>query len=116
MGSRKTGTPPRPQGADGPDRKKPDTGNTSSFPEIPPGTKPLPIDGPAFVDAVHKRVDLVQLEVRLLKSGDLKLVQRELAYLLDLKYGKGAGPAAEGEFSQMIRELAQPNLGSTKSE
>ena len=57
---------------------------------IPPGRKPLPMDGPAFVDEVHKRMDLIKLQVDLLHSKDDKLVQRELDYLLDLKYGKDA--------------------------
>ena len=54
------------------------------------GRKPLPIDGEAFVDAVHSRVDLVKLEVKLLNSEDEKVVQRELACLRELRYGKRA--------------------------
>jgi hypothetical protein len=61
--------------------------------EIVPGLEPLPIDGEAFVDAVHAQVDLVQLEVELLSSPDDKIVQRELAYLRELRYGKRAAPA-----------------------
>jgi hypothetical protein len=61
--------------------------------EIVPGLEPLPIDGEAFVDAVHAQVDLVQLEVDLLSSPDDKIVQRELAYLRELRYGKRAAPA-----------------------
>jgi hypothetical protein len=61
--------------------------------EVVPGLDPLPIDGEAFVDAVHTQVDLVQLEVDLLSSTDDKIVQRELAYLRELRYGKDAAPA-----------------------
>ena len=61
--------------------------------ETVPGLEPLPIDGEAFVDAVHAQVDLVQLEVDLLSSLDDKIVQRELAYLRELRYGKRAVPA-----------------------
>src|SRR4029077_3279254 len=39
---------------------------------IRPGREPLPVDGEAFVDAVHAKVDLVQLEVQLLRSKDAK--------------------------------------------
>jgi hypothetical protein len=61
--------------------------------DVVPGLEPLPVDGEAFVDAVHAQVDLVQLEVDLLSSLDDKLVQRELAYLRELRYGKRAAPA-----------------------
>jgi len=75
--------------------------------EIVPGLEPLPIDGEAFVDAVHAQVDLVQLEVDLLSSGDDKLVQRELAYLRELRYGKRA-PAADDGPQQFIFDAPRP--------
>jgi hypothetical protein len=71
--------------------KEASAANTSR--EIVPGLEPLPVDGEAFVDAVHTQVDLVQLEVDLLSSKDDKIVQRELAYLRELRYGKRASPA-----------------------
>ena len=61
--------------------------------KVGPGEQPLPIDGEAFVDAVHSRVDLVKLEEKLLHSKDEKIVQRELAYLRELRYGKRAAPS-----------------------
>jgi hypothetical protein len=75
--------------------------------KIPPGLEPLPIDGEAFVDAVHSRVDLVLLEVKLLKSRDDKIVQRELAYLRELRYGKRA-PAADDGAQQFIFDAPRP--------
>ena len=75
--------------------------------KIPPGTEPLPIDGEAFVDAVHAQVDLVQLEVKLLKSEDEKIVQREVAYLRELRYGKRAAPMDE-EVPQIIFDAPRP--------
>ena len=60
---------------------------------VPAGLEPLPVDGEAFVDAVHAQVDIVQLEVKLLRSKDEKIVQREVAYLRELRYGKRATPA-----------------------
>jgi hypothetical protein len=66
--------------------------------DVVPGLEPLPIDGEAFVDAVHAEVDLVRLEVGLLSSEDEKIVQRELAYLRELRYGKRA-PASEDDGS-----------------
>jgi len=74
---------------------------------IPPGLEPLPVDGEAFVDAVHAKVDLVRLEVALLKSKDAKIRQRELAYLRELRYGKRAEPA-DGEPTQIIFDMPGP--------
>ena len=72
-----------------------------------PGLEPLPIDGEAFVDAVHSRVDLVRLEVKLLRSRDAKVVQRELAYLRELRYGKRA-PCSDDEPAQIIFDMPGP--------
>ena len=66
-------------------------------PEIPPGAEPLPADGASFVEAVHEKVDLIELEVSLLKSEDEKIRQRELAYLRELKYGKSAAFSTDEE-------------------
>ncbi|HEY4818948.1 MAG TPA: hypothetical protein VIH67_16090 [Candidatus Acidoferrum sp.] len=75
--------------------------------DVAPGLEPLPIDGEAFVDAVHAQVDLVELEVDLLNSKDDKIVQRELAYLRELRYGKRAAPADE-EPTQIIFDMPGP--------
>ena len=77
--------------------------------KIPPGEEPLPVDGRDFVEAVHERVDLIALEVNLLRSGDDKIVQRELAYLRELRYGKTA--ASGDEEPQIIFDLPRPNSG-----
>ncbi len=73
---------------------------------IPPGREPLPVDGEAFVDAVHAKVDLVRLEVALLRSKDAKIRQRELAYLRELRYGKRAPAGDDGP--QIILDMQQP--------
>jgi hypothetical protein len=75
--------------------------------DVVPGLEQLPIDGEAFVDAVHTQVDLVQLEVDLLSSKDDKIVQRELAYLRELRYGKRAMPA-DDEPTQIIFDMPGP--------
>jgi len=80
--------------------------------KILPGMEPLPIDGEAFVDAVHSRVDLVRLEVKLLRSRDAKIVQRELAYLRELRYGKRAAPAGD-EMPQIIVDMPGPGEDNT---
>jgi len=75
------------------------------------GRKPLPIDGEAFVDAVHSRVDLVKLEVKLLNSEDEKVVQRELACLRELRYGKRA-PVADDDAPQIVLNMQRPERES----
>jgi len=75
------------------------------------GLTPLPVDGEAFVDAVHKQVDLVRLEVDLLSSLDDKIVQRELAYLRELRYGKHAPASDDGP--QIILDMQQPERESS---
>jgi hypothetical protein len=75
--------------------------------EVVPGLEPLPLDGEAFVDAVHAQVNLVQLEVDLLRSKDDKITQRELAYLRELRYGKRAA-IADDEPTQIIFDMPGP--------
>jgi hypothetical protein len=74
--------------------------------KVPGGSEPLPIDAEAFVDAVHSRVDFVLLEEKLLHSKDDKIVQRELAYLRELRYGKRASP--DDEPTQIIFDMPGP--------
>jgi hypothetical protein len=109
--SRKTGTAPRPpdKGAGGADKNE-------KAPEIPPGTEPLPVDGPEFVEAVHERMDLIALQVKLLRSDDEKIVQRELAYLRELRYGKTVAPSTEDGPVQIISDVARPDGGSNLAE
>jgi hypothetical protein len=71
-------------------------------PDIPPGAEPLPADGASFVEAVHEKVDLIELEVSLLTSEDEKIRQRELAYLRELIYGKTAAFSTDDETPQII--------------
>jgi hypothetical protein len=86
---------------------QPESGAARASRKIPPGLEPLPVDGEAFVDAVHAQVDLVRLEVKLLRSKDQKIVQREVAYLRELRYGKRA-PAADDEPPQIIVDMPGP--------
>lgn len=50
----------------------------------------LPEDGPEFVDAIQKKINLVELAVFVLRRGDERLTQRQLEQLLELKYGRNA--------------------------
>jgi hypothetical protein len=74
----------------------------SAFSLTPPGTEPLPLDGATFVEAVHERVDLIALEEQLLRSADEKIVQRELAYLRELRYGKTASFSTDADLPPRI--------------
>jgi hypothetical protein len=81
----------------------------SAFSLTPPGTEPLPLDGATFVEAVHERVDLIALEEQLLRSADEKIVQRELAYLRELRYGKTASFSTDDEIPpRLVFESPDP--------
>ena len=83
----------------------------SAFSLTPPGTEPLPLDGATFVEAVHERVDLIALEEQLLRSADEKIVQRELAYLRELRYGKTASFSTDDDIPpRLIFESPDPSL------
>lgn len=75
--------------------------------DIPPGSEPLPEDGPGFVDAMHEHVDLYQACARLVKSKDEKIAQRMMERLLEMSYGKS--PSANGdEIPQIIFDAPRP--------
>lgn len=75
--------------------------------DIPPGSEPLPMDGPGFVDAMHAHVDLFLACARLVKSSDEKIAQRMVERLLEMSYGKS--PAATGdEVPQIIFDAPRP--------
>jgi hypothetical protein len=95
--------PPPPGAASRPPNSNGKTSRKSKdAPEIPPGLDPLPADGASFVEAVHERVDLIELEVSLLKSEDEKIRQRELAYLRELKYGKIAAFSTDDDIRPIV--------------
>jgi hypothetical protein len=92
-----SGAASRPPNSNGKASRK-----SKDAPEIPPGLDPLPADGASFVEAVHERVDLIELEVSLLKSEDEKIRQRELAYLRELKYGKIAAFSTDDDIRPIV--------------
>ena len=104
--ARSAGTEKRPSSAGAPSPRSKTDGKSKKR-KVPPGSEALPIDAEAFVDAVHSRVDLVLLEERLLHSKDDKIVQRELAYLRELRYGKRAAPS-DDEPTQIIFDMPGP--------
>ena len=102
-----------PSAAKGTEERKPGakagaTPDSSGKPRrVSRGKEPLPEDAEAYVDAVHSQVDLVKLEVQLLKSLDEKIVQRELACLRELRYGKRA-PEPGDEPPQIVFDIPRP--------
>jgi len=58
---------------------------------------PLPNDGPAFVDAMHARVDFYAVWQQLLTSTDVRVKQRAAERMLEVRFGKGPPPAEETE-------------------
>jgi hypothetical protein len=81
-------------------------------PDIPPGADYLPEDGASFVEAVHELVDLIELEVSLLKSKDEKIRQRELAYLRELKYGKIASFSDDDDIPRIVFDSPDPSTSA----
>jgi hypothetical protein len=57
---------------------------------------------------VHEKVDLIELEVSLLKSKDEKIRQRELAYLRELKYGKVATFPEDDDIPRIVFDPPDP--------
>jgi hypothetical protein len=82
---------------------------------IRPATEALPPDGPEFVEAVHTRMDLIALQVELLRSGDEKIVQRELGCLRELRYGKTAS-SSPGDGSAQAFDLRGFTAASNKTQ
>jgi hypothetical protein len=80
--------------------------DTGEAPEIPPSAEPLPEDGPAFVEALHERLDLLEVGKSLLESADEKIKQRAWERMLEMRYGKGA-PAVE-EAQHIVIDLPRP--------
>lgn len=79
----------------------------TGFVDIPPGSEPLPEDGPGFVDAMHEHVDLYQACARLLTSADEKIAQRMMERLLEMSYGKS--PSSSGDdIPQIIFDAPRP--------
>ena len=64
--------------------------------EYPPGiNEPLASDAPGFVEEMHARVNLYAEYKKLLDAEDLKIKQRALELLLEMKYGRGAPSSAD---------------------
>ena len=70
--------------------------------------EPLALDAPGFVDEMHARVNLYAKYEELLHSPDLKVVQRGIELLLDMKYGKGAATVIEEAPKIEIGDLPRP--------
>lgn len=75
--------------------------------DIPPGSEPLPEDGPGFVDVMHEHVDLYLACARLVKSKDEKIAQRMMERLLEMSYGKSPS-ANSDEIPQIIFDAPRP--------
>lgn len=73
------------------------------------GETPLPIDSAGFVDAIHARVDLLEVGENLLRSNDEKVVQRAFERMLDIKFGRGAA-AALADAPTVIWDVPGVNL------
>lgn len=68
---------------------------------------PLALDAPGFVEEMHARVNLYVEYKKLLESDDLKIKQRALELMLEMKYGRGA-PASAEETPRVDVEFPKP--------
>src|SRR5216683_1562927 len=87
-----------------PARKKPRVPSKSK--KIPPGEGPLPESPGDFVNEIHGRIDLFRIWHGLLKSRDVKVKQRAVERLTDMRY-KGAA-ASEEEPQQVVADMPGP--------
>jgi len=71
---------------------------------IPPGASPLPADPADFVEEIHRKVDLAEIWCSLLRANDLKIRQRAVERVTDLKY-KGAATSGEEPQQQVILDI-----------
>src|SRR2546426_1167860 len=85
--------PPPPNGAahESAGKKPPAKGKSKI---IPPGEDPLPESPGDFVNEIHGRIDLFRIWHGLLKSKDVKIKQRAVERLTDMRY-KGAAASEE---------------------
>jgi hypothetical protein len=88
------------------DEWTPEQAENAADAELPPGILPLPENSAGFVDAIHERVDLVAVWEKLLRSDDLKIVQRALESTHEMKYGKGAAQSDEPQ--RIIIDVPRP--------
>jgi hypothetical protein len=70
---------------------------------IPGGEFPLPDNPGAFVDEIHRRVDLFEIWQKLLSPDDPKIQQRAVEKLTEMRY-KGAAALAD-EPQQIVIDI-----------
>jgi hypothetical protein len=74
---------------------------------VPPGEAPLPATADEFVDEIHSRIDLFKVWQDLLRSKDIKIKQRAVERLTDLRYKTGSSQAEDPQ--QIIFDMPRPN-------
>ena len=75
------------------------------------GGAPLAYDAPGFVEEMHARVNLYVEYQKLLEADDLKVKQRALELLLEMKYGRGAPTGSEEPPLRVDVEFSKPQQG-----
>jgi hypothetical protein len=73
---------------------------------IPGGEFPLPASPGEFVEEIHRRIDLFEVWLGLLREEDDKIRQRAVEKLTEMRY-KGAAALAD-EPQQMVVDLPRP--------
>lgn len=73
---------------------------------LPPGEYPLPDNPAEFVEEVHRKIDLIELWHRLLRSKDEKVRQRAIEKLTGMLYKDGA--LSDDDPQPFIFDLPRP--------
>ncbi len=74
--------------------------------EIPRGRRPLPDNPAEFVEEIHRKIDLIEVWHRQLRSKDEKIQQRAIEKLTAMLYEDGAISSEDSE--QIIFDLPRP--------
>ncbi len=85
------------------------SGEVGSFPAPPP--EALPESGAEFVDQVAARKNLVAVSVGILNTEDVRIQEKHLDRLLELKYGKPTTAAALEPQPVVVTDLPRPDRG-----
>ena len=74
--------------------------------ELPPGEYPLPDNPAEFVEEVHRKIDLIEVWIGLLRSKDEKVRQRAIEKLTGMLYEDGA--LSDDDPQPFIFDLPRP--------
>jgi len=81
---------------------------TEKAPPLAAGTAPLPMDHHAFTEALHAKIDFLEVGKKLLNSSDEKIVKGVWEHMLELRYGQEA--ATSDDAQRIVIDMPRPKL------